>query len=308
VQGQRLPPPAAAGETYGEQVQERFDETALRRGVLAVSVLDDVDVLPQDAGVALPGTPAVLVTWAELDGTCGPHEPSSTAGRARIASLLRLRRRVADLGAGAGEALHDAAVALALPAGHALHPGPDWPTARIPGGALDLGVGLDPNFTGADGPVPLPPAVAAAAGADVHAWWPELAAHAETMGALSAARLVRDAGLRPRPGRSGPGSDLRGVGGCDVLTLLSSPSLRSALAGFDGSGLRAVAVPVRSRGWCDPSRVDPAYVAAVWELTSEPERGVATPLLVTRDEVTLPLPGGSVTRHAVEPRPPRDPS
>lgn len=291
----------------------RPDSAALRRGVLAASVLDDIDVEPRDDAVLLPGDTPVRVPWADLAAAVGGCEPASPVGRARIGSLLRLLRVVGDLGPAAPAALRAGAVPLALPRGHALHPGPSWVQARVPGGVLDLGVGVrvdaDHGPAGVDGqdgarqapadlalvgPVePLPDAVARACGARPADWWPDLQARAEEMGALTAGRLARDGG-------EARGHDvLRPVGGCDVLTLLSSGALRSALASFDGAGMRAVAVPVRHRGWVDLARIDPAYVATVWELTDELERGVPTPLLVTRDEVCLPAPGGDVTRHAI---------
>jgi DNA-binding response OmpR family regulator len=39
--------------------------TELRRGVLAVSVLHDVDIEPTALGVTLPGTPPIWIPWAE---------------------------------------------------------------------------------------------------------------------------------------------------------------------------------------------------------------------------------------------------
>jgi hypothetical protein len=79
------------------------------------------------------------------------------------------------------------------------------------------------------------------------------------MGALAAARLARD----------GVSGVIRPVGGCDVLALLSSRTLRRHLAAADGSGMRSVAVPTRRRGWFDITRVDPAFVRAAWSLTDE---------------------------------------
>lgn len=73
------------------------------------------------------------------------------------------------------------------------------------------------------------------------------------------------------------------------------PDLRERLATGEGTGLRAVAVPTRRRGWFDLRQVDPAYVAAVWSLTGPPERGLPTPLLVARHEVVAPTARGVVT-------------
>jgi len=120
-------------------------------------------------------------------------------------------------------------------------------------------------------------------------WWLQAREHARRMGTLAAARVAGSA----------PGT-MRPVGGCDVLTLLATRTLRTALAASDGCGMRAVAVPVRQRGWYDLRRVDPAYVGAVWTATEEVARGVARPLLVTRDEVTLPREGGDPLAHSLD--------
>jgi hypothetical protein len=195
---------------------------------------------------------------------------------------------VAGLGPGAAERLRSTARLVALPPGHADHLGPGWVREQLLGGALDLGVGLH-GLLGeqretpkeiADRVVPLHAGVARAAGVDPARWWPHLRRHADRMGALAAARL----------GRDGTEGVIRPVGGCDVLALLASPSLRRHLATGDGSGLRAVAVPMRRRGWYDLSRIDPAFVGAAWSATDEIDRGVAHPLLVTAEEVALSPP------------------
>jgi hypothetical protein len=78
---------------------------------------------------------------------------------------------------------------------------------------------------------------------------------------------------------------LNPVGDCDVLTQLSVPPLRRALADGDGIGMRTVAVPDRRHGWYDLTQIDPAYLPLSWQLTAESDRGIEVPLLVTRDEV-----------------------
>jgi hypothetical protein len=256
---------------------------ALRRLALEVAVLDAVDVEPRDDGLVLPGLTPVEVSWPELQAALADLEPDAAGARHRISGFLRLRRAVADHGAAAAGWLRATARLVALPAGHLDHLGPDWVRQHQLGGALDLGTGvLDPD----DRPgvvLPLPPGIAAAAGVEPQEWWPHLFAHAERMGRLAMTRLSRDAA-----------SVLRPVGGCDVLALLSSPSLRGHLATGDGSGMRSVAVPIRSRGWFDLRRVDPAFVAAAWTATPEPDRGVPRALLVTADEVALARDGGGV--------------
>lgn len=141
------------------------------------------------------------------------------------------------------------------------------------------------------GPVPLWPDVAAAVGLDVEVAWAAAAEHRDRMGGLAVARLVRDRRLhRGRPGGAAgapgsPGLVLRPVGGCDVPTLLSAPVLRDHLAQEDGTGLRTVAVPSRTRGWTDLARIDPAFAGAAWSATEVGRRAFSRPLLVTRDEV-----------------------
>ena len=278
----------------------------LRQCALAVSVLGDVDLLPREDGVLIiPGhpvspaptpapTPAlapVPVGWAELVETVGPHDPLSDAGRARVTGLLRLYRTVAEHGAQTdhpapeviGERIRLAARALALPPGHALHPGRGWVLGELRGGALDLGVGVLGLGEHPDDVRPLPPTLARRLRLHPAQWWPDLAEHLERMGELVSGRIARDG--RPV---------LRPVGGCDALTLLAAATLRENLAGGDGTGLRAVAVPTRRLGWFDLARIDPAYTAAAWSIADETDRGLPTPVLVTRDEVVLPTPGGDV--------------
>jgi hypothetical protein len=76
------------------------------------------------------------------------------------------------------------------------------------------------------------------------------------------------------------------------VTLLGSRTLRAALGAMDGTGLRAVAVPMRNRGWLDLTRIDPAFTSAAAAATEATDRGFERPLLVTVDEVTLAPAGG----------------
>lgn len=269
---------------------------ALRQCVLAVSVLADVDLVPDDNGVVVPGSPdgrsagqesqeatPLHVTWAEVAETLGGLDPMSSAGRLRVTTLLQLYRLVADHARRAEDVapkLRNAARALALPADHPLHAGPGWVRQRLQGGALDLGVGLLGLGGDPDDVQPLPPSLARRLDLRPELWWPDLDDHVERMGGLAATRISRDG--RPV---------LRPVGGCDALTLLASSALREHLATGDGTGMRAVAAPNRRRAWFDLAQIDPAYTAAVWSITEEAERGLPTPLLVTRHEVVLVDPG-----------------
>jgi hypothetical protein len=274
---------------------DRADVAILRQGVLAVAVLDDVDVVPGPDGVAVAGPDGarVVVGWERVRRAVGADPVPSATARLRLATLLRTAALLADP-VRREPLLRRHARALALPPGHPLHPGRAWVRERVLGGALDVGVGLvdlpwpaagghhrpdgDGPDSAPDAPVPLQAGVLPG-GELVRAVWSDVREHAVRMGSLAAARIA--------PAEPGP---LRPVGGCDVLTLLATRPLRAALAA--GSGLRAVAVPSRRRGWYDLRRVDPAFVAAVWTATEEADRGVSRPMLVTRDEVTLPRPGG----------------
>ncbi len=221
--------------------------------------------------------------------------------RQRLAHWLRLRGLVEVLGAHALPTLSAAARLVALPPGHAAHPGPGWCRETLRGGALELGVGVigvldDPDAVTVLPPGVLPPGSLNARDLD-EVWWPAIREHADRMGELATARLTRD----------GPSSHiLRPVGGCDVLALLTSADLRGHLATSDGTGMRAVAVPMRTRGWFDLRHIDPAYVSAAWSATEDLERGLPRPLLVTRDEVVLAKPGGDAATQSLGRRPTDD--
>ena len=68
------------------------DTVELRRAVLAVSVLDDLDVQPGSDGVLLPGALPVHLTWRECRRALAGHDPETEAGRTRLAQELHARR------------------------------------------------------------------------------------------------------------------------------------------------------------------------------------------------------------------------
>jgi hypothetical protein len=255
------------------------DTPPLRQCVLAVSVLRDLDVMPSDAGVTIPGSEPAVVPWTAIHDAVGRYDASGPIARRRVENLLRLHLLAAELGPDAAGRFRSAARVVALPPGHAEHPGGPWVQDALRGNALELGIGVFGLIGEPDRTLPLPPSVLAVVQLSGANWWPTLREHAERMGARSATRLIRD-------GNTGL---IRPVGGCDVLALLSSRTLRRHLAEGDGTGLRALAVPTRRRGWYDISQVDPAFVRAAWSLTDEHERGMPVPLLITPDEVSLPF-------------------
>lgn len=257
---------------------DRPSSGALRRCALAVSVLTDLDLTPTDDGVLLAGTPEVHVGWPECVRALAGADADSAGGRDRLHRWLLGRRRVADCGL---EELAERARPLGMPVDHALHPGLDWVQARVFGGALDLGIGfagLDPSHP--DDVVAVRDSVLCCYDVDASRWWPNAVAYLEEMGAMAVGRWRRD----PRP-------PLRPMGDCDVVTLLGSAVLRGALAGAAG-GMRAVAVPMRSRGWLDLRGIDPAFALTAASLTDHEHRGFRRPLLVTAEEVVMVAAGG----------------
>lgn len=259
----------------------------LRQCALAVAVMHDIDVLPAVDGVLLPGSPDLLITWPECRRAIGGADPTSEQGRLRLRRWFQLRRWLAD------RPLEDLE-ARARPYGawveSPLHPGLDWVRRRIIGDTLDLGfgfVGLDPSEP--DLVLPIPHQLLRSAGIEPSPWWPTAVVYLERMGDMAAQRLRRSSQLRP-------------MGDCDVLTLLGSRTLRHAIVQSLPDGMRTVAVPMRSRGWLDLTRIDPAFSAAAARLTTMEDRGFDRPLLVTRDEVVIARADGDVIRAAVEDR------
>jgi len=247
---------------------------ALRQCVLAVSVLDDVDVAPADDGVRLPGHPTLDIAWWEVRRALAGTDPASTAGHRRLSRWLRLRRQVAD------RPLLELAE-LARPVGRPVecdqHPGLDWVRHRVLGGALDLGLG----FVGLDRARPedvvvVPQGLLAAAGIDTEPWWSPAQDYLERMGELAVVRWHRE-----------PDAVVRPMGDCDVVTLLGSVTFREAVTAGPAGGMRAAAVPMRTRGWLDLSKIDPAFALAAAAATDPEERGFPRALLVTRDEVVM---------------------
>jgi hypothetical protein len=250
----------------------------LRRGVLAVSVLQDLDIEPASLGVVLVGEPSVWVSWGECRRALAGHHPETTAGHQRLGRWLLARRWAADLG---GEHLRHRLRPVGLPVEHELHPGLDWVRRRVLGDALDLGLGavdLDPKDP--DAVVPLPVPLLESVGLDAEVEWVAAEHYLQRMGTLAGERLSRD-------GRG----QLRPIGDCDVVTLLGSRALRTAIADQSG-GMGAVVAPMRQRGWTRLAVIDPAFGPAAAAATPPVDRGFARPLLVTADELTLAPEGG----------------
>ena len=272
--------------------------TALRRACLAVSVLEDIDLTPAEDGLVIDGSKQVFLPWWVIRDEIGEIDPESPAGHRRLHTLLALHRFVADC-PDPFRRLTTAARVLALPADHVYTPGSGWVRKKILGGALVTGVGVTDVI--GEGTVPLPWSVAEAARTPLSELWRVAEAHADTMGRLVVQRLERE----PEPSQaqtcvSARQAVVRPVGGVDVLSLLACPSVRRYLADSDRTGMRAIAVPMRSRGWFDLARIDPAFVQAAWSATELEDRGLPRPLLVTHEEVAM-APAGDVTAVLAEP-------
>jgi hypothetical protein len=252
---------------------------ALRRCVLAVAVLHDVDLVPDDEGVGLSS--GRHVPWSAVRLGLGGLSATDPAARAALAHWLLALRTIAWR---SPEDLGSRARPVGLPRGHALHPGPSWTRERVPGGALELGLGFVGVGSDPDRVEILPAGVLEAVIRDpalAGIWWRDARAYLEQMGALAAERARRR-----------PEETLRPMGDCDVVTLLGASLLRQALCGRERSGLCAAAVPNRTRGWIDLSRTDPAFALVAASLADAADRGFPRPLLLTRDEVVMARAGG----------------
>jgi hypothetical protein len=251
--------------------------------------LHDVDLLPATDGVVLPGWPDVHIRWTECRRALAGTPVDSDAGRARLARWLVLRRALADLDI---DRVAGAARPWGSPVDSPLHPGLDWVRRRVIGDALDLGfafVGVDRRNP--ESPVPVPQSLLASAGIDPRPWWSTATVYLERMGQMALDRLHRTSTPVLRP-----------MGDCDVVTLLGSATFRAGLVDGGAHGMRTVAVPMRTRGWIDLSRIDPAFSTTAAQLTDAADRGFDRPLLVTRDEV-VQAPDAERRRVTVEPAP-----
>ncbi len=257
----------------------------MRRTVLAVSVLDNVDLMPGETSVTFQGShPDLVLGWDEIALAIGDSDPDTDTARQRLRMWVQLRAGLARLPD--PEAM---ARPVGLPPEHPLHPGRAWVKASVPGEALDLGLGILGLFGDPDQVVVAPPALLLAAGIDADPWWPYQARELERTGRLAAERLLRDETAPLRP-----------FGDLDVLTLLCSTAFRAALCEADPLGWRTAAVPMRTRGWLDLGRIDPAFAAAAALATDPDERGFDRAVLVTPEEVVMVIAGGRSARHALQ--------
>jgi len=253
------------------------EHSVLLEVVRAAATLAGVATEPAADGILLscpdgpPSLPEPVIPWSRIHALLQDDDPLGPGPRLRLALTLQFHVAVRSLGDTALDAVVRAARPLALPPGHRLHPGPAWAVERMPGGVLEVGVGVTRLLPGQTATLPLPPDVAAVAGLAPAALWPRLR---DLLERLSGFALDRVTAHGPRPGV------LRPVGGCDGLTLLASPAVRERL---DGA---TVAAPRRDRVWTGGAAEDHGYVHAAWLLTVPAERGLPGPLRVTPSAVT----------------------
>src|SRR5690349_13219108 len=116
-------------EGQGEQ-----GEREARQAVLALVVLDDVDLVPRDDGVLVQGPRDVHLTWQDVSAAAAGAPSGSRVSRRRLLREVALHRALGEPECGA---VH----LLGLPAGRV--PDPEWALERVPGGVLAVGLGVD---------------------------------------------------------------------------------------------------------------------------------------------------------------------
>ncbi|HEX4015737.1 MAG TPA: hypothetical protein VHX15_03285 [Frankiaceae bacterium] len=254
-----------------------FAPPVLRRLALAVSVLYDVDLQPQQDGLLLTGPPEVHVSWETLNTVI---EGADRRAGGEATEALRLKALAAWLTARIAIAAGDSElVALGIPSGQRPNPGAAWIREVIPGDALYLGFGYGPDRR------PMPAGVLEHAGIDIAKEWQRVRSELERLGTLAAERERRQTRRAIKP-----------FGSADVVTLLGSASLRRELVSSEGDGMIALIVPLRTRGWRATYVSDPAYGPALAAAMPELERGFHRPLLVTAEEISEVRPGGDPMR------------
>lgn len=248
--------------------------------MLAVCVLDDVDLEVSDDGVRVDRV--IDLPWDEVEYALSPHDPDSAAAISATRAWVRTRLHLARWSP--TERLARVRP-VALPVGHALHPGPLWAREQVSGGALDVGLGIRGVGPNPEEVVVLDPMMLAGADADHDLWWDRANSYRADMAAYAIERHARD-----------PLATLRSIGDCDVPTLLSCPAFRQQLASEDTLGMRSAAVPTRTHGWLDLGRIDPAFAVAAASAVEPPHRGFPRPILITGEEISQVRDGG---RHFV---------
>jgi|694.fasta_scaffold21742_6 hypothetical protein len=251
---------------------------SLRQCVLMVSVLHGIDVIPRDDGVSLPPNPSVasseelLVPWSTIESVLRDFSDVTDAvARKHLAHWFTTARGLGDLSL---QEFLTYVTVIGMPHNAPAHPGSAWTHTEVLGGALHLGLGLRLLGHLSDETSALTPELMTVLGHDPARAWEAGWTYLNAMGQLAADRHGRD-----------PVAVLRPMGDCDVVSLLGSPHFRACLAQFHNVGMRAVAVPMRTRGWVDPNHLDSAFVQGAAAATDRQQRGFTTAMLVTADGV-----------------------
>jgi len=158
--------------------------------------------------------------------------------------------------------------------------GDTWAVEPVHGGALTLGwgaTGVDPDRPGRV--VPIADLIWVLAGVDAWAWWGAARARQERDGQLCA--------LRWATGVLGK-DELRPVRNHDVITLLGTRSLRSAVTTRLRSEMVSVGCPTRSTAWLLHGEVDLSFVTLAFDASQPHEQAFRHPLLMTADELAHP--------------------
>lgn len=275
----------------------------LRRLGLAVSLTSGLPVQPSATGLMLLGQHSVapkpgaripdVITWTELAVAIAGADIESNVARERVIRWVATRIWLLGLTV---NTLADRIRPLGLPADHTSHPGIGWSVVTVPGGLIDQGVAaVDLDPTHPDALVPLPFTLLRFSGHGTTGWFPTAAAYLEKRAEYAAARY-----------RLHPQAPLRPAGDCDVVTLLTSRTMRMGLLADIPSGLRAIALPERDRGWLDVRAIDPAFVATAAAMTEPEKRGFDHLLLVSVHEVAAPKPGGDLLSLLLRDPPPNE--
>src|SRR5947209_4174726 len=177
---------SGARQPFGPQQPSGLRDAAVRRCLLAVTVLHDLDLTwdptPGAGGGApdlwIDGPSPLLVPAEQLRSLLDGRDPERPETAAHVAHWLLLRRALQHAPLAL---IEDAARVVGLPAEHVTHPGAAWTRATIPGGTLALGIGLVPDLVFGDDPVatsaglavPLPAGLLEAVGLDPASVWPQ---------------------------------------------------------------------------------------------------------------------------------------
>ena len=271
-------------------------ETQLRQAVLMVCVLDGVDLTPHEGGVVLPATPGtnaskdIFVSWERVAGIVGEtDDPTNTATRSALTQWFTLARDLCDSAVTLESSpFFDQFCVIALPHDCDNHPGQEWVRDVVPGELIHRGLGIKEQLHLQRQATVVPAGLLELLDLDPQRCWESALDYLDTMAQLASKRHKSD-----------PSQTLRPMGSCDVITLLGSTTFRTALASHHEVGMRALAVPMRTRGWVDPNHLDSAFTRGAAAATTAQDRGFSVAVLVTADGVWPAKDGSNLVEFAL---------